>query len=200
MLVIILEAMSKTAIIDIDNTLWQFCDAFYEELSRINKDFPTIDKWTDWDIWEGHCTLEEFYDAVNAIHMKQNSDKYRPYPESRAFLSTLRRQGYHITIASHRSPEFMVQTENWLRKHGLVYDEIHLSHNKTELINAETDVVVDDAPQVLEKAVESGALATGLLFPWNRAYNDNGFRLFDNLNKILDHILVSQSRMSRDRI
>jgi hypothetical protein len=180
--------MKKIAIIDIDNTLWQFCDVFYEELSRINKDFPAVDRWTHWDIWEGFCTIEEFSDAVNAIHMKQDSDKYQPYPEAGVFLSALRGQGFHITIASHRSPEFMVQTENWLRN-GLVYDDIHLSYNKTDLINAETDVVVDDAPQVLEKAVENGALATGLLFPWNRAYSDNGFRLFDNLNKILDHIL-----------
>ena len=38
--------MDKTAIIDIDNTLWQFCDAFYEELRKINKNFPTPDNWT----------------------------------------------------------------------------------------------------------------------------------------------------------
>jgi len=31
--------MKKTAIIDIDNTLWQFCDAFYLELAKINRDF-----------------------------------------------------------------------------------------------------------------------------------------------------------------
>ena len=55
-----------------------------------------------------------------------------------------------------------------------------------------TDVVVDDAPQVLEKAVESGADATGLLFPWNRDYADNGFRLYSGLKKILSHILNSQ--------
>jgi len=31
--------VSKTAIIDIDNTLWQFCDAFYEELKKVNENF-----------------------------------------------------------------------------------------------------------------------------------------------------------------
>jgi hypothetical protein len=73
---------NKTAIVDIDNTLWQFCDAFYEELRKINRDFP--------------------------------------------------------------------------------------------------------AP---EKAGEQGALATGLLFPWNRAYSENGFRLCNNLDEILEGIL-----------
>ena len=181
--------MNKTAIIDIDNTLWQFCDAFYKELRNINPNFPPPENWTDWDIWEGHCTEQDFYNAVNAIHQNQDSPKFQPYPEARGFLAELKQNNYHITIASHRSAEYMGQTVRWLKRHGLVYDEIHLSHHKTDLFNNSTDVVVDDAPKVLEKAVESGALATGLLFPWNSAFRDNGFRLYSSLNQILDCIL-----------
>ncbi len=181
--------MNKTAIIDIDNTLWQFCDAFYGELRKINEKFPPPESWTNWEIWEGYCTEQEFYKAVNAIHLNQDSDKFQPYPEARGFLSALKQHGYHITIASHRSPEYMSPTERWLDKHGLVYDDIHLSYHKTSLFINGTDVVVDDSPRVLEKAVESGALATGLLFPWNLAYRDSGFRLCSNLNEILDGIL-----------
>jgi hypothetical protein len=181
--------MNKLAFIDIDNTLWQFCDAFYEELRRINKNFPTPANWTSWNIWEGHCTEQEFYKAVNAVHFKQDSDDFKPYHEAGGFLSSLKQEGYQITIASHRSPEFMTQTERWLRKHGLVYDDIHLSYHKTNLINKKTAVVVDDSPYVLEKAVEHNVMATGLLFPWNEAYPHNGFRLFHNLNEILESIL-----------
>lgn len=183
--------MNKTAFIDIDNTLWQFCDVFFQELRKINKDFPTIENWTHWDIWEGYCSQSEFYGAVNAIHDRQDSDDFQPYPEAKGFLSTLKQNGYHITIASHRSPEFMTQTERWLKKHGLAYDDIHLSFNKTDLITSKTTVVVDDAPQVLEKAVEHGAVATGLLFPWNKAYSNNGFRLCSNLTEILEGILAN---------
>ncbi len=185
--------MQKTAFIDIDNTLWQFCDVFYEELRKINKDFPTTENWTHWDIWEGYCSKQEFYNAVNAIHMRQDSDDFRPYPEAKGFLSALKENGYHITIASHRSPEFINQTKRWLQKHGLIYDDIHLSFNKTKLINHKTNVVVDDAPQVLEKAVDNGAMAAGLLFPWNGAYGNNGFRLFNNLTEILSHILGKEA-------
>jgi hypothetical protein len=184
--------MNKTAVIDIDNTLWQFCDAFYVELRKVNKDFPTPANWTHWDIWEGCCSKQEFYKAVNAIHFRQDSDDFEPYPEAKGFLETLKQNGYSITIASHRSPEFMSQTQRWLKRHGLVYDDIHLSYHKTQLINSKTDIVVDDAPQVLEKAVENGALATGLLFPWNRAYRDNGFRLCSNLDEIMDGILTHE--------
>jgi hypothetical protein len=184
--------MNKKAIIDIDNTLWQFCDVFYKELRKLNEDFPTQENWAHFNIWEGFCTEQQFYDAINAIHQRQDSDDFLPYAEAKGFLSTLKQHGYYITIASHRSSDFMPQTERWLRKHHLVYDELHLSHHKTLLINRETTVVVDDSPTVLERALEHGAIATGLLFPWNKAYLTNGFRLCHNLNEILEGILADK--------
>ena len=187
--------MTQTAIIDIDNTLWQFCDAFYLELAKINKDFPRPDDWNDWDIFEGYCSKYQFFEAVSVVHSQQDKDTYMPYPEAKHFLASLRENGYHITIASHRSPDHREPTERWLRKHGLVYDDLHLSFHKTRLFNMFTDVVVDDAPEVLEKAVESGARAVGLLFPWNREYRNNGFRLYSSLDEILDHILNSQRNL-----
>jgi hypothetical protein len=182
--------MDKTAIIDIDNTLWQFCDVFFQELRKLNQDFPTVENWGNWDIWKGYCSKHDFYKAVNAIHLRQDSDEFEPYPEAQGFLKTLKRHGYHMTIASYRSPEFMTQTERWLNKHGLVYDDIHLSYHKTQLINSKTTVVVDDSPDVLKRAVQYNVMATGLLFPWNHAYRDNGFRLFNNLDDILIHIIA----------
>lgn len=179
----------KKAIVDIDNTLWHFCDALYEELRKINRKFPTPDSWTDWDLWEGYCTEDEFYNAVNAIHFNQHSDKHLPYPEARDFLSSLKENGFHITIASHRSPDYTMQTEKWLKKHGLVYDELHLSFHKTQLFTESTDVVVDDSPLVLQKAVAKGVMATGLLFPWNRLYSENGYILLNSLDEILGFIL-----------
>ena len=183
-----ITTLSKTAIIDIDNTLWQFSDAFYLELKKINKDFPTPDQWCTYDLWEGYCSVEDFITAINTIHHNQDSDQYQPYPESRDFLSSLREHGFHIIIASHRMPETRQPTERWLARHGLLYDELHLSFDKTVLFPT-ADVVVDDSPLTLVKAIESGALGAGLLFPWNRNYASNGFRLFQNLNEVLDYIL-----------
>jgi hypothetical protein len=181
--------MQKRAIIDIDNTLWHFCDALHEELRKINANFPAPDNWTDWDMWRGYCSADEFMGAVNAIHFGQDSDRYLPYPEAENFLSALRENGYHITIASHRSPDCRIQTGKWLDRYGLQYDELHLSFEKTVLFDTSPDVVVDDAPPVLEKAMQKGVAATGLLFPWNRACAGNGFRLFESLNEILGYIL-----------
>ena len=81
-------------------------------------------------------------------------------------------------------------TERWLARYGLFYDELHISLDKTVLF-PNSWVVVDDAPAILEKAIENGALGTGLLCPWNRAYSGNGFGLFQNLNEVLHYILES---------
>ncbi len=176
--------MGKVAVIDIDNTLWQFCDAFYEELRKINSTFPTPDEWTAFDIWEGYCSEADFFSAIQRIHLQQDSTAYQPYPEAGDFLSTLREKGYSLIIASHRSPETRNQTERWLARHGLVYDELHLSYDKTTLLTR-THVVV------------GGVLGTGLLFPWNRPCADNGFRLFQNLNGVLRYILSMPGLPSR---
>ena len=181
--------MEKNAVVDIDNTLWHFCDALFERLRFINDNFPTPEYWDSWNFFEEYCTKNQFFAAISHIHFNQNSSAYQPYPEAKAFLSALRTAGYHITIASHRLPATRSQTEQWLKRHGLVYDALHLSFDKTVLFNMFTDVVVDDAPHILEKAVENGATGTGLLFPWNRQHSNNGYKLFDNLNDVLKLIL-----------
>lgn len=182
--------MGNVAIIDIDNTLWPFSNPFYWELKKINRNFPTPDQWLTFNIWEGYCSVEDFRTAINSIHHNQDNDQYQPYPESYNFLSSLKERGFQIILASHRMQEMRQPTERWLLRHKLPYDELHLSLDKTVLF-PDADVVVDDAPPVLQKAIESGALAAGLLCPWNRAYAVNSFGLFQNLNEVLSYILKS---------
>ncbi|MDX9745984.1 MAG: hypothetical protein WCX84_01970 [Syntrophales bacterium] len=180
--------MTRTAIIDIDNTLWPFSDALYCELKKINIRFPSPDQWFNFDIWETYCSQEDFFTAINTIHHGQENDLYQPYPEARDFLSALKANGYHLTLASHRVPSTRAPTEQWLEKHRLPYDELHLSLDKTVLFSR-ADVIVDDAPPTLKTALTSGIPATGLLCPWNQVCANHGFRLFSNLNEVLDYIL-----------
>ncbi|MCK9275572.1 MAG: hypothetical protein M0P57_10845 [Syntrophales bacterium] len=182
--------VSKKAIIDIDNTLWQFSDALYLELKKLNSNCSTPDQWCNFNVWEQYCSFEDFIAIINMIHHNQDSEQYRPYPEAQKFLTTLKNNGFQVIIASHRTPETAAPTERWLVRHGLPYDELHLSYDKTILF-PEADIVVDDLPRTLEKAVKNGIPAAGLLFPWNKEYAGCGFELFGTLDEVLEFILVS---------
>jgi len=59
--------MTRKAIMGIDKTLWHFCDALYEELRKINGSFRAPGSWTHWDMWEKHCSLDEFLWAPSML-------------------------------------------------------------------------------------------------------------------------------------
>lgn len=181
--------MRKKAIIDIDNTLWHFCGVLYERLKELNSDMPSPEHWNDWYLWSNYCSEEDFFKAIHSIHLKQDDDRYLPYPEAKDFLSTLKQHKLHIIIASHRTQESLEQTHRWLIKHDLMFDDLHVSSDKTVLFDETCHIVVDDSPYTLEKALNKGIIATGLSFPWNRNHKNNGFKLFNNLNEILQYIL-----------
>jgi len=187
----------KKAVVDIDNTLWHFCDVLFGRLQIINEAFPPPDDWIDWDFWEHYCSKEEFLRVIEDIHLNQDDDRHLPYPEARDFLSALKEHDFHITIASHRTTDSIQQTRNWLLKHELLFDEIHLSYDKTVLIDATCDAVVDDAPHILETAAERGVTAAGLLFPWNRTNRNNGYKLCVDLKEILRYILPGDESFPR---
>ena len=186
--------MFKKAVIDIDNTLWHFCDVLYKQLKEINEVFPPPDYWIEWDFWENYCSKEDFMKAIHSIHLNQDDERHLPYPEAKDFLATLKEHKFYIVIASHRTSESKEQTKNWLIRHGLEFDELHLSFDKTALFDESCHVVVDDAPHVLEQARERGAISAGLLFPWNKNYRDNGHGLFNSLNEVLKYILDNSSK------
>jgi hypothetical protein len=183
---------TKTAIIDIDNTLWPFSDILYGKLKGLNENFPPPEQWFNYEIWEGFCSEIDFFTVINRIHHHQDSDRHRPYPDARSFLKALKENGFAIIVASHRVPTTRTPTERWLKHHALPYDELHLSLDKTVLFPM-ADVVVDDAPPALKSAAACGALATGLLFPWNKTYAGDGFGLFPSLTEVCDYILSSLS-------
>jgi hypothetical protein len=192
--------MLKKAVIDIDNTLWHFCDALYGQLKAISPAVPAPDHWVNWDFWMHYCSEDEFWAAINRIHLNQDDDAYMPYDEAGEFLGTLKDHDFHIVIASHRTSESFIQTKRWLRKHDLIFDELHCSPDKTLLFDEFCHIVVDDSPFVLERAVEKGVMASGLMFPWNRNKSNNGYKLFNTLNEVLGHILdtVKHSKLSID--
>lgn len=174
--------MNKIIIVDIDNTLWDFASVLYEKLRNINPHVLAPEHWHSWDFWKGYMDAGRFYQVVNEIHLEQNI--FGVYPEASDFLKELKKLGYRITIASHRSEYSRVVTVSWLDKYNLCYDQLYLTYDKTILFS-QCIAVVDDSPHILSKAYERSLIATGLEFAWNRG---NGFKLYKNLSQVLDFL------------
>ncbi|MCX8034304.1 MAG: hypothetical protein N3A00_03180 [Thermodesulfovibrio sp.] len=181
--------MRKIAVVDIDNTLWDFASVLFEEISRLNPLMPPPDRWICWDFWKEYVTPKDFFNLINKIHFRQ--DAFGVFPDARDFLQELKACNFHIIIASHREEESKQATLNWLLKHSLPFDELHLSLDKTVLFSC-CNIVIDDSPHILERAHKMNIIATGIEFPWNR---DNGFKLFNSLTEIKEFVKFSLSRL-----
>jgi len=172
----------KRIIVDIDNTLWHFVSVLYERMKAINPDVIQPSEWHDFNFWRSYLTPQEFYTVITSIHIDQ--ELFIPYPDAQHFLSSLKDMGFHITIASHREKGTLQATINWLNKHNLVFDDIHLSYDKSVLFD-NCISIVDDSPIILDKAARSGIIGCGLKMPWNE-YGD--YQIFDSLTDILHYL------------
>jgi hypothetical protein len=169
-------------IVDIDNTLWALAPVLYERLREVSPDILPMDRWGAWEFWEKDMDKKVFYRVLREIHMAQ--EDFPPYSDAGQFLISLRERGFSIVIASHREQGAYGSTVRWLRKYGLVFDEVHVVNDKSQLFGGVFGIV-DDSPITLEKAKKAGIVTTGLIFPWNEGL---GYRLFGTLPEVLTYI------------
>jgi len=169
-------------IVDIDNTLWDFASVFEKKLKMKIPSIPPFDEWR-WDFYKDYIEEGELYRIVNDIHIVQ--DLFEPFPSARLFLESISQNGYDIVIASHRHEESRDATETFLKKHGLRYNELHLSFNKAILFDS-SNAIVDDSPHLLDEAQHKGLICTGLRYPWNR---NTDHPLFQSLEEVLEFLL-----------
>ncbi len=172
----------RRIVIDIDNTLWDLAPVLYEKLCEENRYMPHHSQWRSWHFWKGLISAERLYGIIRDVHMVQ--DAFEPYEQSRDFLNLLREKGFYIVIASHREKETYAATRRWLEKHGLPFDEIHLSYDKSILFDT-CWAVVDDSPITLEKARQAGIVRVGLKNPWNETEDHP---LFEDLAGVYEYL------------
>jgi FMN phosphatase YigB (HAD superfamily) len=167
-------------IVDIDNTLWDFATTLWKKIEQHGVPQPA--DW-QWDFWKDYFTIEQFLHYIDEVHEEQNAST-PPFPEAADFLSTLKKGGCYITIASHRSPSSRGVTERWLKIHGLAFDELYIGRDKTVLFD-DHHVIVDDSAELLDKAAAKGLITSGLRYSWNR---DSKHSLFESLSDVLAYL------------
>ena len=153
--------------IDIDSTLHHYWDVLSEvSRRRFGIELPYEEQLT-WGITRlkpGQLEL-----AIAETHSDERILAGTPYPGAVEAAARWHAAGHFIQVASHRSSQCHPATERWLRDLGLPFDELHCSDDKVSRCREiGIDVLIDDAPHDLLRALDCGIVAATLRHPWNR--------------------------------
>jgi uncharacterized HAD superfamily protein len=153
--------------IDIDSTLHPYWDQLAEVARRrYGVELPYERQYT-WAI-EG-LEPEQLKAVVDETHSRAQVLNAEPYPGAVETIQRWHQQGHFIHITSHRAADTQPHTSEWLRQIGLPHDELYCSYDKiARCLEIGIDVLIDDSPDTLNRAVEAGITAATLEHPWNR--------------------------------
>lgn len=153
--------------IDIDSTLHHYWDQFSSiVLRRYGVELPYEGQQT-WAI--SLLEPEQVREAVMETHLVEHVSAAVPYPGAVETVNRWHEQGHFIHITSHRADDSHAHTAEWLDAIGLRHDELYCSYDKiARCREIEIDLLIDDSPVNLERALDAGILAATIVHPWNR--------------------------------
>ena len=159
--------------IDLDGVCYDFAASVREYLcNEIRTHTPELcPEATRWEFYEDWglalaAFLNVCHDGVNACVIFSHGD---PYPNVAEAFNVIRGAGHSIHIVTDRTfgqPGCAaLDTIDWLDRHGLEYDSITFSADKTI---AKLDAMVDDKPENYAALTAAGVDAWLLTRPWNK--------------------------------
>jgi FMN phosphatase YigB (HAD superfamily) len=153
--------------IDIDSTLHDYWPQLAQAAKkRFGVDLPYEQQLT-WDI--ARLRREQLEVLVAETHNDDNVLAAEPYPGAVETIRRWKDQGHYVLIASHRHDRARGATTQWLERIGLPYDELYCAFDKVgHCVEESIDVLIDDSPDTLTRALDAGMTAATLLHPWNR--------------------------------
>ena len=129
-------------------------------------DLPYDDQVT-WHI--DRLKPEQLQACIAETHAPEAVLSAEPYPGAVDVVRRWREAGHWIHITSHRSTEAHDATARWLDRIELPYDDLYCSYDKiSRATELGIDVLVDDSPVNLQRAIDHGIRAATLVHPWNR--------------------------------
>ena len=153
--------------IDIDSTLHHYWDLLEEVAQRR---FGVAIPYAEQVVWEiDRLKPEQLHAAVRETHSEPQILGSEPYPGAVEAVRAWHEAGHFIHITSHRDVSAHAHTEQWLEQIELPYDELYCSWDKVARCQEiGIDLLIDDSPVNLQRAVDVGLSAATLAHPWNR--------------------------------
>jgi hypothetical protein len=179
--------------LDIDSTLhhyWELLSAAARR--RFGIDLPYEEQF-DWGITR--LRPEQLAACVAETHSAERIAAAEPYPGAVEAVSRWSAAGHFIHVTSHRDISAYKPTEEWLRTIGLPFDDLCCSDDKiSRCVELDIDVLIDDSPLNLRRALEHGIAAATIAHPWNRdvceeedvIFGDDWPQLERRLRRLLD--------------
>jgi uncharacterized protein len=153
--------------IDIDSTLHHYWD---ELAGAVKRRFGVVLPYHEQRTWQiTRLRDEQLRVAIADTHSDAAIARARPYPHAVEIINGWHADGHFIHITSHRAQTCRGATERWLDTIGLHYDELYCSYDKVgRCREIAIDVLIDDSPMNIARAVDAGMVAATLVHPWNR--------------------------------
>ena len=153
--------------IDIDSTLHHYWDLFADSARRrFGVDLPYGEQY-DWHV--NLLRREQLAVCVADTHTDEAILGSAPYPGAVEAVRGWHDAGHFIHITSHRDTACHAATARWLDAIGLPYDELYCSWDKvSHCAEIGIDVLIDDSPVNITRAIERGIVAATIAHPWNQ--------------------------------
>ena len=157
--------------IDIDSTLHPYWDQLAEVAQRRFGVALPYERQFTWAI--PNLEPEQLKACVEETHSPEHVLAAEPYPGAVEAIQKWHDEGHFIHITSHRAADAHPHTSAWLDQIGLAHDELYCSYDKiARCLEIGIDVLIDDSPETLVRAVEVGITAATLEHPWNKDVAD----------------------------
>jgi uncharacterized protein len=159
--------------IDIDSTLHHYWDV----LERLAQErFGVLVPYAEQRTFDmPGLEREQVRKLIEESHRDEHVLAAVPYPGAVETVRAWHAAGHWIHVTSHRSAASRAATVRWLAAIGMPYDDLHCSDDKlTRARELGIELLIDDAPDNLRGALESGMRAATLVHPWNEDLCEEG--------------------------
>ena len=153
--------------IDIDSTLHHYWDRLSDAARRrFGIDLPYEEQLV-WGITR--LRPHQLHLCIQETHCDEAILAGTPYPGAVDAVRRWREDGHVIHVMSHREPRCYDATARWLQEIGLPFDDLYCAHDKVgHCLYAGVELLIDDSPENLARAIDHGLVVATITHPWNR--------------------------------
>ena len=165
--------MKTTLVVDVDSTVWNTGARVRDvvlEITGDTLDLGAVSTWTHILDAYGEETATEIFDRVLA---PERVRERKPYPGSAEVLRRVQEERgirVHFITRNHDPGAMAPRLEPWLRVHfGPGVGLTVTSGNKLDVLRQLGAFgLIDDRPEILERAAAAGLWTAAKIQPWNR--------------------------------